>query len=132
LINTLGTKLAHLITYLKDLFGKNKKARAIVFSKVSTKSCSLALFGNNFVVTCHLTIFSQFPAYLEEIGDLLENHGIESAFVEGNIFRKNKALQSFKASNSKVKVILLSLEKAASGTNLVEASHVILMGTYFS
>jgi hypothetical protein len=101
LINTLGTKLAHLITYLKDLFGKNKKARAIVFSK--------------------------FPAYLEEIGDLLENHGIESAFVEGNIFRKNKALQSFKASNSKVKVILLSLEKAASGTNLVEASHVILM-----
>eukprot|EP00029_Vermamoeba_vermiformis_P008169 TRINITY_DN3745_c0_g1_i1.p1 TRINITY_DN3745_c0_g1~~TRINITY_DN3745_c0_g1_i1.p1 ORF type:complete len:745 (+),score=238.36 TRINITY_DN3745_c0_g1_i1:326-2236(+) len=101
LINTQGTKLAHLITYLKDLFNKNKKARAIVFSK--------------------------FPAYLEEIGDLLENYGIESAFVEGNIFRKNKALQSFKAANSKVKVILLSLEKAASGTNLVEASHVILM-----
>lgn len=77
-----------------------------------------------------MSLFSQFPAYLEEIGDLLENYGIESAFVEGNIFRKNKALQSFKAANSKVKVILLSLEKAASGTNLVEASHVILMGMY--
>jgi SNF2 family DNA or RNA helicase len=46
-----------------------------------------------------------------------------------NVYRKTKALDKFKDSESEVKVILLSLSKAASGTNLIEASHVILMGT---
>jgi SNF2 family DNA or RNA helicase len=45
------------------------------------------------------------------------------------VYRKTKALDKFKDSESEVKVILLSLSKAASGTNLIEASHVILMGT---
>jgi SNF2 family DNA or RNA helicase len=66
---------------------------------------------------------------LSEIEELLGKCGIECAFVEGSVFKKNKALTSFKAGNSKTKVILLSLEKAASGTNLVEASHIIFMGT---
>ena len=42
--------------------------------------------------------------------------------------KKDKALKAFKAANSEVRVIMLSIEKAASGTNLVEASHVVLMG----
>lgn len=36
-------------------------------------------------------------------------------------------MQQFKEENSPIKVILLSLEKAASGTNLVEATHVVLL-----
>jgi hypothetical protein len=42
--------------------------------------------------------------------------------------QRNKALNAFKAEDSKIRVILLSLENAASGTNLIEASHIILMG----
>jgi SNF2 family DNA or RNA helicase len=50
--------------------------------------------------------------------------------VTSNVFRKTKALQKFKGDESEVKVILLSLSKAASGTNLIEASHVLLMGEF--
>lgn len=49
-------------------------------------------------------------------------------FVFSNVYKKSKALKKFKADESDVQVILLSLSKAASGTNLIEASHVLLMG----
>lgn len=42
--------------------------------------------------------------------------------------QKTEALNSFKDSESSVKVILLSLAKAASGSNLIQASHVVLIG----
>ena len=42
--------------------------------------------------------------------------------------RKNKAINSFRGMED-VQVILLGTQKAASGTNLIEASHIILMGT---
>jgi hypothetical protein len=44
-----------------------------------------------------------------------------------NIFIKTKALKAFKADDAQVKVIMLSLGKAAAGTNLMEASHVVLL-----
>ncbi len=47
-----------------------------------------------------------------------------------NVFRKNKALREFKQDDT-VRVILLSSERAAAGTNLMEASHVVLMGKCF-
>lgn len=45
--------------------------------------------------------------------------------------RKSKALREFKAEDSTVRVIMLSLKKAAAGTNLVAASHVILVDPVF-
>lgn len=47
-----------------------------------------------------------------------------------NVLRRNKAIKSFRAKDSTIKVIMLSLENAASGTNLIEATHIILMGIY--
>jgi hypothetical protein len=44
-----------------------------------------------------------------------------------NVFRKNKALAAFK-SEDECRVILLSSSKAAAGLNLMEASHVVLIG----
>jgi len=64
---------------------------------------------------------------LEQVGGILADNHIESAFVEGNVMRRDKAIRAFKAKDSEVRVILLSIEKAASGTNLMEASHVILL-----
>jgi hypothetical protein len=43
------------------------------------------------------------------------------------VFKRNKAISSFKNEDD-IKVIMLSLRNAASGTNLIEATHVILMG----
>ncbi len=47
--------------------------------------------------------------------------------LSSTVTNKTKILQQFKEENSPIKVILLSLEKAASGTNLVEATHVVLL-----
>eukprot|EP01126_Amoeba_proteus_P012524 TRINITY_DN15161_c0_g1_i1.p1 TRINITY_DN15161_c0_g1~~TRINITY_DN15161_c0_g1_i1.p1 ORF type:complete len:277 (-),score=69.72 TRINITY_DN15161_c0_g1_i1:303-1088(-) len=47
--------------------------------------------------------------------------------MKGNVWVKSKALRDFKKENSTIKVILLSLDKAAAGTNLIEATHVILI-----
>jgi len=63
----------------------------------------------------------------KKIGELLAQHEIESTFVTGNIFRRNKALDGFKGSSKDASVILLGLNSAASGSNLIEASHVILL-----
>lgn len=43
--------------------------------------------------------------------------------------KRGRALASFKAKDSLVKVIMLSLENAASGSHLIEATHIILLGT---
>ncbi len=43
------------------------------------------------------------------------------------MYQKNKALREFKQ-DEVVRVILLCSARAASGTNLMEASHVVLMG----
>jgi SNF2 family DNA or RNA helicase len=100
-IENYGTKMASLVGYLQNLFKKEPTTRVI--------------------------IFSQFTDYLDMIAALLEENNINSSMVEGNVYKKSKALKKFKAEDSDVQVILLSLSKAASGTNLIEASHVLLM-----
>lgn len=44
-----------------------------------------------------------------------------------NIQSRKKAIAGF---SKDIKVILLSLENAASGTNLTQATHIVLMGTW--
>eukprot|EP00029_Vermamoeba_vermiformis_P006184 TRINITY_DN2356_c0_g1_i1.p1 TRINITY_DN2356_c0_g1~~TRINITY_DN2356_c0_g1_i1.p1 ORF type:complete len:823 (+),score=195.71 TRINITY_DN2356_c0_g1_i1:366-2471(+) len=100
-LENYGTKMASLVGYLRNLFKKEPTTRVI--------------------------IFSQFTDYLDMIAALLEENDINSSTVEGNVYKKSKALKKFKADESEVQVILLSLSKAASGTNLIEASHVLLM-----
>lgn len=54
---------------------------------------------------------------------------IPTVHVEGNVFQKSKALREFKQ-DDEVRVILLCSERAAAGTNLMEASHVVLLGNH--
>lgn len=68
---------------------------------------------------------------------ILQREGIQSAVVGGyasfatfgdlarNVFMRNKAIQGF---SKDIKVILLGLQNAASGTNLTQATHIVLMG----
>jgi SNF2 family DNA or RNA helicase len=63
---------------------------------------------------------------LSAVSNVLTEHDIESVFVEGNVFRRTKAITTFRKDED-VKVIMLSLKNAASGSNLIEATHVILM-----
>jgi SNF2 family DNA or RNA helicase len=59
----------------------------------------------------------------------LRENGVSNSFVKGNVFQRNKAIESFRGlrSGEKSKVIMLSLENKASGTHLVEANHIIFI-----
>jgi SNF2 family DNA or RNA helicase len=99
------------------LFAQKPNSRVIFFSQVSTTS-SLSLLT---------IIFHQFNDTLNTVSDILYENGIDNVFVEGNVHNRTRAIKSFREEDD-IKVIMLSLRNAASGTNLVEATHIVLMG----
>jgi SNF2 family DNA or RNA helicase len=99
LLNARGSKLTKLIEWLRESISKDKENRFIIFSK--------------------------YTEYLYNIQNILRENKINSVTVEGTSAQKVKAIQQFKEEN--IKVIMLSLEKSASGLNLIEANHVVLL-----
>ena len=98
--NTWGTKMAHLIKTLNNVFIENAEHRII--------------------------IFSQWKVMLNLIAEVLDNNRIPHVFCRGNVHMMTKSINQFKQ-DSKIKVILLSSEDCSSGSNLTEATHVFLM-----
>jgi SNF2 family DNA or RNA helicase len=97
--NKKGSKMAKLILWLKNCIKEDDENRFILFSK--------------------------FPLYLGIIETILQQSEINSVMLEGNVTQKTKKLKQFKEEN--VKVLLLCLSDAASGTNLIEANYVVLL-----
>jgi SNF2 family DNA or RNA helicase len=81
----------------------------------------------------HAIIFSQWDDLLKRVGDVLNEYGINNVFCKGNVWQRDKAVREFNT-DDKIKVIMLSSESSASGTNLTKAEMVILLdpvnGTY--
>ena len=74
-----------------------------------------------------IIIFSQWDDMLLLIRKSMMENGIDCSFISGNVYRRNKAISRFKLGGKDNGVILLSLENSASGTNLTEASHIIIV-----
>ena len=77
-----------------------------------------------------IIIFSQWDRLLSMIGTVLKNNEIENVFCKGNVHQRNSAIMSFRKDakkKNKTRIIMLSTEHAASGTNLTEATHIIFM-----
>ncbi len=74
-----------------------------------------------------IIIFSQWDEMLSLISKSMLENGIDSSFISGNVYKRNKAISRFKMGGEDNGVILLSLEKSASGTNLTEATHIIIV-----
>ena len=72
-----------------------------------------------------IIIFSQWNHMLSLIGKTLSDNNILFSIVKGNVYMRNHAITKF--SSSEDRVILLSLNNAASGTNLVEATHIFFI-----
>jgi DNA repair protein RAD5 len=77
-----------------------------------------------------IIIFSQWDRLLHLIGNTLKENKIKNTYVKGNVYQRNNAIDNFRGINDKkknnnIQVIMLSLENAASGTNLTEATHII-------
>jgi SNF2 family DNA or RNA helicase len=74
-----------------------------------------------------IIIFSQWDDMLTLIGKSMLENGIDCSFISGNVYRRNKAINRFKMGGNDNSVILLSLANSASGTNLTEATHIIIV-----
>jgi DNA repair protein RAD5 len=99
LIIKYGSKLGKLIYLIKDL---------------------------NKIDENRIIIFSQWDDMLSLIGKTLLENNITNNFVKGNVWTRTNAINKFKTSVED-KVIMLSLKNAASGTNLVEATHIFFV-----
>ena len=73
-----------------------------------------------------IIIFSQWDGMLRIIGKTLEENKISNVFVKGNVFCRNNSISKFR-DGVETQVIMLSLDNAASGTNLNNATHVIFV-----
>ena len=109
---------------VKEETKKEIKDKETLINKVGTKLANLIFYlkKNNE----HSIIFSQWDDLLRKVGDVLDDYGIKNVFCKGNIWQRNKAIREF-SDNDKIKVIMLSSESAASGTNLTKAKTVILL-----
>ena len=58
----------------------------------------------------------------------MKDNGIDNVFCSGNVYQRDKIIRQF--DNIDIKVIMLSSENAASGTNLTKASEIILLDQY--
>lgn len=99
-IGLYGTKITHLVGYLKTYTQKPHDNRII--------------------------IFSQWDNLLLGIMETLKNFDLPAMMCKGNVFQKKKAIQNFKTNNY-YKIILLSSKYAASGLDLIEANKVIFI-----
>jgi SNF2 family DNA or RNA helicase len=98
-----GTKMGRLISICKKLFNDS----------------------NNRII-----IFSQWDRMLNLIIKTLYENEINTVSCKGNVHQRNCAIEAFKKGKKGsdiVRVIMLSLENAASGINLTEATHIILI-----
>lgn len=97
-----------------------------------TKIAKLIKLCNQILVNENnkIIIFSTWDKLLSMIGTVLKNNNIDNVFCKGNVHQRNSAIMSFRKEvkkKSKVRIIMLSTENAASGTNLTEATHIIFM-----
>lgn len=108
----------------KNTDSKELKDKMSLINKIGTKLTNLIYYLKK--SNQHTIIFSQWDDLLLKVGEILDTHGIKNTFCRGNVWQRDKAIRSFNCQDD-IKVIMLSSESAASGTNLTKASQVILL-----
>lgn len=98
LVSKYGAKLGKLIQMVRTLLSQNGR----------------------------IIIFSQWDDMLTLIKRSMTENGVECSFIVGNVYQRNNAISRFKLGGNN-NVLLLSLNKSASGTNLTEATHVFFV-----
>jgi SNF2 family DNA or RNA helicase len=122
----LKDKNIFLVSYnkkeeIKTVDCSNKQ---LLINEVGTKLANLIYFLKN--NDKHTIIFSQWDDLLVKVGEILTRYNINNVFCKGNVWTRDKAIRTFN-NDDRVKVIMLSTEGAASGTNLTKATQVIIL-----
>lgn len=109
----------------------DQKNKAVLINELGTKLANLITYLRSSGE--HTIIFSQWDDLLRRVGRILKDNNIPNVFCRGNCFQRDKAIREFNQDN-KIKVIMLSSDSTAAGTNLTKASQVIFIdpiyGTY--
>lgn len=100
------------------------KAKDELINEVGTKLANLIFFLRE--TKEHTIIFSQWDDLLKRVGRILDDNGVKNVFCKGNCYQRDKAIREFNE-DDKIKVIMLSSESTASGTNLTKASQVVFI-----
>lgn len=104
-IKKYGSKIAILISLLRNKFADPESGNVI--------------------------IFSEYDALLTYVGQLLNTDGIKTLFMKGNTHMKNATIRKFKdrtkAEEERYRVLLLSSKRSAEGTNLTIANTIIFI-----
>jgi hypothetical protein len=108
----------------EEVSNKEFKDKQTLISKVGTKLANLIFFLKK--NDTHTIIFSQWDDLLKNVGEVLNDYGIKNVFCKGHVWQRDKAIRDFQENND-IKVIMLSSESAASGTNLTKADTVIFL-----
>ena len=101
-VNMYGTKMAYLINYLNGLIAASDDNRIIVFT--------------------------QWEKMLKLVGQVLDSNSIKYVTIKGNAHVMANRIRRFKL-DKEIKIILLSSDRCSSGSNLTEASHIVLLDT---
>ncbi len=78
--------------------------------------------------SCRVIIFSQWKEMLKLVGSVLDEVDIKQVYLRGSASQLSKYIRQFKTSPV-IRTIMLSSETCSSGSNLTEASHIVLLDT---
>lgn len=112
----------------KPINTKEAKDKQALVTKIGTKLANLVLFVKG--SKGKSIVFSQWDDMLYRTGEVLTSHGIKNVFCRGNVWSRDKAIRDF-TNQEDIKVIMLSSESAAAGTNLTAAENVILLDAIY-
>jgi len=119
----INSSKIYLLKYNKKK--KNNKNKENLINKIGTKLGNLIYYLKE--NDKHTIIFSQWDGLLIKIGNVLKKNNIKNVFCKGSCYQRDKAIREFNNNDNNIKVIMLSSESAASGTNLTKASTVIFI-----
>lgn len=75
-------------------------------------------------------VFSQFTSFLGKASTMLNEAGIEHAYLDGSTTNRGKVIESF--TSGKVQVFLISLKAGGFGLNLTQADYCFLMDPWWN
>lgn len=123
----LSEKEIYVLSYerkKKEPETKEEKTKADLINDIGTKLANLIMYLRESGE--HTIIFSQWDDLLRRVGRILKENNIPNVFCKGNCYQRDKAIREFN-DDDKIKVIMLSSDSTAAGTNLTKASQVIFI-----
>jgi SNF2 family DNA or RNA helicase len=126
--NKLSEQDIYILSYERKKKDQNtsavEKDKISLINDIGTKLANLILYLRESGE--HTIIFSQWDDLLRRVGRILKENSIPNVFCKGNCYQRDKAIREFN-SDDKIKVIMLSSDSTAAGTNLTKASQVIFI-----